>query len=157
MITAPEAVLRRHGATFTRFALVGVANTLLDVGAFVLLYQGFHVFYLLAQAAAYLFGAANSYIFNKLWTFRSRRRRWGGEAARFALVNLASLGVSLLGLYLVAGALGAGVGPGKFAATAAGVLVNYAGDRFWVFPGASPTPPARGTPAAQRATPPRLR
>ena len=84
------------------FALVGVSNTAVDVAVFWVLTEQAHVAPLLANAASYSIGALNSFALNKLITFRDRESRDGSarQMAAFALVKLASLGLSSLVLAL---------------------------------------------------------
>jgi len=89
----PEAV---------RFALVGVLNTLIDVGLFTTLTAGLGLTPAWANIPSYAAGVLVSFTLNRRWTFG----RTGGDAAlvagefsRFLAVNLAGL---LLSTALVA-------------------------------------------------------
>lgn len=124
--------MRQEAGVATRFLVVGLANTAVDVLVFLALYRATSSLFF-AQVAAYAVGAADSYLLNKVWTFRRRGAPWRGEVVKFLAVNLASLAVTLVGLYLVTTVTGAGVLAGKLGATAAGVAVNFAGNRYWVF------------------------
>ncbi|ADU94418.1 GtrA family protein [Geobacillus sp. Y412MC52] len=121
---------RKEKQTVWRFAIVGVSNTAVD----------FAVFFLLtaagapaaaAQVVSYGAGMANSYIWNRLWTFQVKRKANIGELLRFLVVNGLSLGVSL-GV-LLAGELFTPLWLAKMAATIAGMAVNFIGSRYWVF------------------------
>lgn len=117
---------------FLRFCTVGVANTAVDFTAFFLLNLA-GVPYLLAQVLSYSAGVANSYFFNRKWTFRVAGKANLQEAASFIVVNGFSLLVSSslfaalhdinhLHLWLC-----------KLAATGGGIIVNFIGSRLWVF------------------------
>jgi putative flippase GtrA len=132
---------RRHlpptVAQWLRFAAVGASNTLLSWCAYALLYRiGLH--YLLASALAFALGVANSYIWNRRWTFRSRGRP-APEALRFAVVQCVGLGVDVALLY----ALVDGVGIHHLIAQAlvfpAASLVTFGLSRKWAFAGARPS------------------
>jgi hypothetical protein len=60
-----------HGGRMLRFAVVGVANTAIDVALFSFLYyaQGWPPLW--ANSAGYAAGLANSYLCDHLWTFRA--------------------------------------------------------------------------------------
>ncbi len=61
----------RHSiGEFIKFALVGLLNTAVDVAIFFLL-TWVNTPYVAAQVVSYSCGAANSYLLNKFWTFRS--------------------------------------------------------------------------------------
>ena len=80
---------------FIKFALIGVSNTLVDYGVTFALNAIFGIFFL-ARIIGYICGVANSYFWNSRWTFREERRRDAREIVSFLIVNLVTLGVSLL-------------------------------------------------------------
>ncbi|NBD24492.1 GtrA family protein [Paenibacillus glycinis] len=114
-----------------RFAAVGLLNTGADLLAFAMLTAaGCSV--VTAQILAYGCGMLNSYLLNRSWTFGSGASRYR-ELPRFLLLNLAVLAfVAWLLEQLHAGA-GLPLLPSKLLATGAGMIVNYAGSRCWVF------------------------
>lgn len=139
---------------FVKFALVGVMNTLVDFLVFQALNLMFGWTYL-AQVMGYCAGVANSYLWNSRWTFREEHRRSLREAVLFLAVNLASLGVSLGVMWLCMNPLGitdswaAEALPGwlsrfvtggtvaKLIATPCAIVVNFIGNKLFVFRGGS--------------------
>lgn len=126
--------LFRHAPTrqFIKFAIVGVANTALDIGLFTLLHAwGLH--YLLANVFAFSAGVINSYYWNRRWTFRSRQAKWGSEMIKFFTVSgIGFAGNELLLLLLVE--------LGHWLPLAAKLIVtiviffwNYLANRLWTF------------------------
>jgi putative flippase GtrA len=90
----------------TRFAVVGLLNTVVDAGLYFLLtrWLGLAELPALAKGLSYGAGVLNSYFWNRSWTFRSAERSLGGLAL-FGLANVAALamnaGVMHLGLVVV--------------------------------------------------------
>lgn len=125
--------VRKDFTQLVKFGLVGVANTLIDFGVFILLHGYLNVFYALAQVISYSCGMTNSYFLNKFWTFQSQKAIRLEEVVKFVVVNLLSLGVSLVLLYLVRGRGNWGVTESKVLATSGSLLVNFLGNKFWVF------------------------
>lgn len=135
---------------FIRFAIVGVINTLVDFAVFQALNLLLGWVYA-AQVLGYAAGVINSYLWNSAWTFREQRRRTLREMALFLLVNLASLCVSLGVLWLCREVLGitdawaaswvpaslSGFVKGdticKLIATPCAIVVNFLGNRLFVF------------------------
>jgi putative flippase GtrA len=115
-----------------KFQAVGMLNTGVDMVVFFVLHAC-GMPYALAQIAAYAAGMANSYALNKYWTFGQRRHAELREIALFAAVNLVSLGVSLLVLYVLHSLWALPLLFGKIAATALSLAVNFAGYRRLVF------------------------
>ncbi len=83
------------------FGAIGCGNTLVDWGVYSLLYRFTAVLWL-SQTVGYTAGLVNSYLLNRNLTFRDSRGEVNApQLLRFVLVNLVTLGVSLLGLYLM--------------------------------------------------------
>lgn len=116
-----------------QFGLVGLLNTGIDLGVFTLLIW-VSTPVIPAQIVSYGCGVLNSYILNSRWTFgavRAQKRKH--ELLRFILVNLAALTLSSLLLKALYASTGMNLTLCKLAATAASILVNYAGSRYLVF------------------------
>src|SRR5215470_1892360 len=82
-------LIARHQHTiseFVKFTLVGLLNTGIDVAVFFLL-TWLGIAYVLAQVVSYTCGAGNSYLLNKVWTFRSCGLSYA-EMVRFVVVNM---------------------------------------------------------------------
>jgi putative flippase GtrA len=116
---------------FIKFALVGLLNTGVDVAIFSLLVW-LDVSYLSAQVVSYCCGAANSYLLNKLWTFKSCGLSYA-EMVRFAAVNLISLGMAMALLALLQDQAGMGLARAKAVATLGALAANFIGNKLWVF------------------------
>ncbi len=81
---------------FARFVVVGCANVVVSFAAFYASYQ-----YLpldehgkrgaVANVLAYCAGLANSFVLNRLWTFRAGGQHIGVHALKFTLLNAATL------------------------------------------------------------------
>ena len=133
-----------------KFAIVGVLNTLVDFAVFQALNLLLGWVYV-AQVIGYSCGIINSYLWNSNWTFREQRTRSLREIVLFVLVNVASLGVSLGVIWLCRDVFGitnewvAGWMPAslngflkgdtvdKLIATFFAIVVNYVGNRLFVF------------------------
>ena len=116
-----------------RFAIVGVANTLVDFAVFTLLAQvaGANVY--LSQALGYGAGILNSYTFNRSWTFRAEGRFFSPALARFLALNLTMLAFSTGLMFLAINLGGLPKFPAKIAVTGVTMVVNFLVSRFWVF------------------------
>jgi putative flippase GtrA len=128
-----KLIARHHHSIreFVKFALVGILNTAVDVALFFVLTR-LDVPYVAAQVVSYSCGAGNSYVLNKLWTFRTCGLSYP-EMLRFAAVNLASLGISLVCLRLLHDTAGLGLAAAKGAATVCALAANFLSSKLWVF------------------------
>src|SRR5215469_12257739 len=88
---------------FVRFGLVGCLNTLLDLLALNMLLWLWPTrsagLLLTDNSIAYSFGAVNSFLFNKYWTFRCPARARWREVRRFALTTMAGIACNNLLLW----------------------------------------------------------
>ena len=141
-----------------RFLLVGVSNTLVDLvvtrllqGAFGLLTTAVVLTYYIPKVVGFGCGVLNSYVLNSAWTFRAERHRDAREIGSFLLVNLLTLGLSLLLMYLLRDVFGLAawwsglVGTEGFGRLVTGeffctllstgicLLVNFVGNKPFVF------------------------
>jgi len=116
-----------------RFAVVGVANTLVDLCVFTVLAQLLDVNVYAAQVAGYSAGVANSYILSRSWTFRARDRFFGPALVKFLLLSLCMLLLSTGILFLCYDLGGLPKLAAKIVATGVTMVVNFLVNRFWVF------------------------
>ncbi|KKB73308.1 MULTISPECIES: GtrA family protein [Bacillus] len=123
--------MKKKLITLLRFGTVGIGNTLIDFGVFFLL-TALNVPYLIAQVCSYTAGILNSYIWNRTWTFRVKEKVRGQEIIRFLIINLAASGITFLLLYGLQKA-GLSLVSSKVTATVGGMVINFIGNRLWVF------------------------
>jgi putative flippase GtrA len=71
-----------------KFGLVGIMNTLLSLAVIFTLYNLIHLDYRIANVAGYIAGLTNSFIWNRLWTFKS-----GGHLLKESALFLGVFGV----------------------------------------------------------------
>jgi putative flippase GtrA len=127
-----------------RFGMVGILNTLIDVGTLNVLLWRFPThnpnLLLAYNTCAYCLGALNSFCLNKYWTFRHRHTLTAGEVARFAAVSIAGILCNDGILWLVARILHPVIANtliwanlSKGMAIAGTMTISYLGMRLWVF------------------------
>lgn len=128
-----EKLIRaRLTGEFIRFALVGVVNTGVSYLAYVILIE-FGIGYQVSNVISYIIGMITSYILNKNWTFGIKERSRIRFLIRFVVVNIAALLVSLGIVSLMVEVMETNVYIGQLFAIAGHMVVNFAGQKFWVF------------------------
>ncbi|MCQ4088695.1 GtrA family protein [Saccharibacillus sp. JS10] len=111
-----------------RFAIVGVSNTIVDFIVFFLLQ---HVLGPFAQIAGYAAGTANSYYWNRRWTFATHKSQSKGEWIRFIVVNVI---VALLTTLILIGLnTFLPLWIAKVIVTLPSLALNYVLNKLWVF------------------------
>ncbi len=119
---------------------MGVANTLFGTGIMFLFYNVFHFSYWVSSASNYIFGSILSYFLNKHFTFQNKER---------SVKSVLKFAVNIAACYLIAYGVakplirqlfsGLGTTMQENIAMLAGmcifVVLNYCGQRFFVFRG----------------------
>lgn len=118
---------------FVRFGLVGAVNTGVDFAVFtVLTHLG--VLILAAQVVAYCCGTLNSFFLNGVWTFRNRVRKQPlRQFLEFMVLNLGVLAITYGLLVYFHTHFAWSIIVSKLAATGAGMVINFAGNRCLIF------------------------
>jgi putative flippase GtrA len=122
---------------FARFLVVGCLNFVVSFAAFYLAYQ-----YLpfgemsgrgaVANVLAYCAGLVNSFVLNRLWTFRAQGSV-GVHAAKFGLLNAATLVGSTLVVLLLVDRAGLPALAVWLPLTLAILAAHYLGMKHWAF------------------------
>lgn len=121
-----------------RFVVVGVLNTIVDLGAFYLLSLIPGMPHVAAKAVSYVLGICNSFVWNKFWTFSAGSSdRTKREFALFFAVNTPPLIVNIivftvLGIWIDSGNWLVRLGK-AFAAAVVSVAWNFLGSRYLAF------------------------
>lgn len=129
-----STVLGRDIATFLKYGMTGVANTMVDVATFsVLLWLGADGN--LANVAGFGMGAVNSYMMNKHYTFAVAKGAGAGaevkRIAAFSCVVLLCLLVSAVTFHLAYSTFGAVMA--KLISTLAVLVFGFTLNRAFVF------------------------
>jgi glycosyltransferase involved in cell wall biosynthesis len=117
---------------FFTYLIIGAAAAIVNYVLFVLMYAGGWSVTMAAPTAFILASGVNYYLSVKL-LFR-HTARWNSAVEILMYCVLVCL-VALLDLGITQGMISMGTNPGisKLTATAAGLIANFAGRRFWVF------------------------
>jgi putative flippase GtrA len=115
-----------------RFALVGLLNTAVDFGTFFVMVRFLHWNVILAQSVSYACGILNSYLCNRYLTFAHRNPPKYSEILKFITLNGVSYGISVCGLSMLRKLLWPLV-LCKVASTLVAFVVNFIGNKWWVF------------------------
>ena len=125
-----------HIKQVVRFGIVGVLNTLIDVGLYWLLTRHipwFAAHLILTASVTYLIASLNSFICNKYWTFQHRIAYSHQQLVHFYLVMAIAYVVNVFafhacsdwaGIHDIAAKLIAGISSGVF---------NFLLQKFWAF------------------------
>lgn len=85
---------------FAKFAVVGVFNTAIDFAVYLVLTRIFGLYFLLANIISVITAMTFSFFINKKWTFRNADHRVKTQYLKFAVINLGSLILNNVFVYL---------------------------------------------------------
>lgn len=119
-------------STALRFALVGVANTVLGYAVILLLHYGLGWQPVLANAGGYVVGGGVSYVLNRRFSFRSDRPH-AQALPRFIAAVAMSFGVNLLVLRMALMVPNLPIAVAQAIAVTSYMVVFYLISRFFVF------------------------
>lgn len=129
--------LNHEFKTLSRFLSVGVLNTLIDLGLFNVLFLAGAGHYF-AASISFLTAVANSYAWNRSWTFAHvEKRPVLPQFSLFLLTNIVGLGINLILQYAITQVADETslflANAAKLMAIGLVVLWNYGISRFIVF------------------------
>ncbi|MGM0876418.1 MAG: GtrA family protein [Bacillota bacterium] len=122
---------KKQTKEFFLFALVGILNTAINFFSYTFLVI-FHTPYLVANLIGYGVGMANSYFLNKQFVFQQRERN-PKYLVKFIFVNILTVTVHSLLLYVFVTLLGLHKIYSQGFVTCITFLLNYAGNKLWTF------------------------
>lgn len=138
-----------------KFVAVGIVNFLVDYGVLTLLNVVLGWPLVLSNIISYSCGVINSFLLNRYWTFKMKLKFFSAyniklknktihpvfvsfDFMKFIFVNLVSLGVNTLAVYILGDLYGMPNIVAKLIATVFSFTVNFAGNKMLVFK-AAPT------------------
>lgn len=135
---------------FIKFQAVGVINFFVDYGVLSLLNLVLGWPLVLSNVISYTCGVVNSFVWNRYWTFKMKLKFTSvysirlskrtihpvflsADFMKFIFVNLVSLGVNTLAVYILGDLYGLPNIIAKLIATVFSFTVNFAGNKLLVF------------------------
>lgn len=112
------------------FILAGFSAVATDMSTYYLLFNFFG--HSPAKAISFISGSAVAYVLNKYLTFEQKRKSYS-EVLRFGMLYMTTLGVNVFVNKLSLTFLFGWVFTAFLLATGASTVLNYLGQKFWVF------------------------
>ena len=115
-----------------KYSIVGIFNALIGLGIIFVLYNLFDINYIIANIVGYAFGLTNSFIWNKSWTFKSKKH-YSKEILPFLIIFIISYIINLV--VLIASVEIVVINPNISQLLAAGfyTAINFLLNRKWTF------------------------
>ena len=131
-----QKVLRGNSTLFqlSKFGFVGVLNTIIGYGSFILLLD--YTNYMIALIISHLIGVTHSFVWNKYWIFKSRGIGIIAGLYEFAKFNSVYAGVFLTNaivLIISVNVLNADPRISQLIALPIITIISFAGHKYWSF------------------------
>ncbi|MEA2095912.1 MAG: GtrA family protein [Candidatus Cloacimonadota bacterium] len=117
---------------FIKFGMVGLLNTLITISIIFIFMMLLNVSYILSNIIGYLFGFVNSFILNKIWTFKSKKPI-GRESFFFVLIFAICYLLQLLLLIVLKENLKIIPEYAQLIAMGLFAVLNFSGNKFITF------------------------
>lgn len=125
-----------HVRQFYKFSVIGVSNTIIDFSLYYVLTRTIFTFsfgYLFANVISFSVAVTNSYVWNRMWTFRSTNSNKILEYTKFYFVNLSGLLLSTGLLFIFVHFVHLHDTVGKLLAIILVLFWNFLINKVWVF------------------------
>jgi putative flippase GtrA len=119
---------------FVKYSLVGVVNTAVFYGIYFMLLQ-VGVWYVISLTIGNVAAVFNSYIMNKVFTFKTKEKSLR-ESMKFFVVAGVQYVLNLLVVHFCVGYIGLSAELAGFIAICISVFMSYFGHKLWTFKGA---------------------
>jgi dolichol-phosphate mannosyltransferase len=118
-----------------KFGLVGLSGFVVNFCVYFFALRVLHVHYMPAATIAFCFAVANNFMWNRHWTFRSRRHAShpAFQAARFFTVAVSALVPNLILLTIFVEQFGFGKMFAQVLAVCLVTPISFLGNKYWSF------------------------
>jgi putative flippase GtrA len=123
-----------HVRQFIKFGIVGLGNTVIDFGMYVVGTRFLSLYYLYANTLSWVCAVFFSFTMNKFWTFRAvQPGALVRQYSKFFIVSFVSLVISLALLHVLVDMLHVHDIIAKGATIAVVMFWNFFMNKFWTF------------------------
>jgi dolichol-phosphate mannosyltransferase len=125
---------RKNIIQFFKFAIIGVINTLINLLCLYVFTEFFHIYYLISAVMAFLFAVTNSFILNKIWTFKEKiSYNSKTKYIKFMIISIIALMINLLVLYILTDIFHIYYLISQIIAIVLSLWINFFGNKIWTF------------------------
>jgi putative flippase GtrA len=114
----------------SKFGFVGILNTIVGYGAFILLLGYFN--YIIAMIISHIVGVSHSYMWNRYWTFKPNKAGTG-TFIRFNFVYLVVLMANAISLIFLVDVLKFDPRLGQLFVLPIILIISFFGHKYWSF------------------------
>jgi dolichyl-phosphate beta-glucosyltransferase len=118
---------------FIKYCLVGGVNTFIDIGALYVFVEYLKIDVITASVFSFIIAVANSFLMNKLWTFRNKSTNYRKQFIKFFIVSVIGLGVNTIFMFTLVNLLSIWYILSKVITSFVVLTWNFLVNKFWTF------------------------
>lgn len=119
---------------FFKFAIVGIVNTIISLSVLFVFTEYFHIYYILSAIFAFIVAVTNSFILNKIWTFKeSGKGNTAEKYLKFFTISIIAFLVNLSILYVLTEFFKIYYLISQIIGTGVSLWINFLGNKLWTF------------------------
>lgn len=123
----------KHILVFTKYALVGIVGTAIDVGSLYVFVDILHIPVLVATAGSFLLAAVNNFVLNKFWTFQNNSSSVRKQFIKFFIVSSIGLLLTEACMALLVYVCALWYIGSKLATSVIVLAWNFLANKYWTF------------------------
>jgi len=124
---------KRTHNQFIKFVIVGILSTIINYACFYIFLEFLSVYYLVASSIGFISGVFIGYKLNKSWTFSVKESFSKRDVAKYYVVYIISLILSLIFLKITVDFIGINSKIANIIAIGITTCTNFIGTKFLVF------------------------
>jgi len=119
---------------FSKFAVVGVINTVIHMVFLFIFTAFFSIWYMLSSFFAFLIAVSNSFIMNTVWTFKKDiKHKTATRYGKFFIVSIIAAVSNLFFLYVFTEFAGLWYMLSQLIAIVLTLMINFVGNKLWTY------------------------
>lgn len=118
---------------FIKYCIVGGTGTFIDLASLYVFVEFFEISVMPATVLSFLLAVTNNFIFNKIWTFKSKSRNYRKLYIKFLIVSFIGLGLTVASMHVMVNLIGIWY---MFAKALTSLIVltwNFLANKMWTF------------------------
>jgi len=118
---------------FFKFAIVGIINTIINMSVLFILTEYFHIYYIISAIFAFIVAVTNSFILNKVWTFKESKGKAIKRYLKFFTVSIIAFLINVSILYSLTEFFNVYYLISQIIGISVSLWVNFLGNKLWTF------------------------
>ncbi|MFA7685578.1 MAG: glycosyltransferase [Candidatus Gracilibacteria bacterium] len=128
-----KVIFKDKSKQFIKYCIVGGLNTFIDIGALYLFVEYLKIAVIPSSVLSFIIAVANSFLMNKLWTFKDKSTNYRKQFIKFLIVSIIGLGLNTAFMFTFVSLLSMWYILSKIITSLIVLTWNFLVNRFWTF------------------------